>query len=104
MSEERTEVIRMQRNSLMSSLTALYPGSMSGEQLHLVMVGVFPDYTKNRCIKDLYYLREKGYVVSKSPRTGKVTTAIDWDAAMWAQTAKGNEVGNELVKDPAFVV
>jgi hypothetical protein len=105
MSEKRTEQIRTQRNLMLSNLTSMYPGSIEGEKLYLSILGVFPDcYDRRSCVKDLYYLEEKGYVVRKNPRTGKADPQRDWKVAWWAATAKGNEVGNNLVLDPALEV
>ena len=97
-------LIREQRNLLLSNLSACWPGSLAGEPLYRVMLGVFPAYPKMHCIKDLFYLEAKGYVVRKSPRTGKVAPDCEWKGAMWAVTPAGNEVAERLIDDPAFAV
>jgi hypothetical protein len=102
MNEERTQLIRQQRNLLLSNLSTCWPGGINGEQLYRVMLGLFPDYDKRSCVKDLYYLEAKRYAQRKNPKTGKVSDTCDWKEAMWYVTPQGNEVANSLVVDPAI--
>jgi len=105
MSDERARLIREQRNSLLSNLQTIYPGSLAGEDMFRVMLGWFPDYTRTFCFRDLYYLEEKGYVVRKGP-DGRIDAKkrTDWKEARWTLTAAGNEVANNLIDDPALEV
>ena len=100
---ERTEMIREQRNALLSMLCACYPGAFEGIKLFRVMLGIFPQYTRTFAFKDLFYLEEKGYVVRKN-RFGRIDTSQQWTTARWALTARGNEVANRLTEDPALEV
>jgi len=102
-SDERAEIIRMQRNSVLSTLLACYPGGMQGKPLYHIMLSLFPEYTRTLAVKDLYYLEEKKYVARKN-RFGKPDCTCDWKNAKWALTAAGNEVANNLVNDPALEV
>lgn len=104
MNEERAIMIREQRAMLLSNLSACFPGSLAGEQLYRVMLGLFPAYPKQSCIRDLFYLEQKGYCVRKHPRTGKASPGCEWKEAMWAVTPLGNEVAEHLVNDPAMEV
>jgi len=101
--EERAELIREQRNALMSTLCACYPGAFEGEKLFRVMLGIFPDYTRSFAVKDLFYLEAKGYV-QRLNRLGQVDKTQSWSTARWRLTATGNEVANRLVEDPALEV
>jgi hypothetical protein len=100
--QERTYIIRTNRVGMLNSLLTIYPGSLDGQALFRSMLGAFPDYTRNLCVKDLYYLESKGYVVRKNPLTGKVDTETHWGEARWALTAAGNEVANRLSHDEAL--
>ena len=102
MSTERAFIICQQRNSLLSSLCIVSPGSVRGEDLFLSMLRAFPDYTRTLCVKDLFYLEEKGYVVRKNPLTRKPDTTAEWGTALWSLTASGNEIANDLIDDPAL--
>lgn len=102
--EARKFLIRGQRNCILSNLCVIYPGSIAGEQLYMVMIGSFPEYNRLNCVKDLTYLEQKGYVLRKHPLTGKAAPGCEWKEAMWCLTARGNEVANDLVDDPALEV
>jgi hypothetical protein len=101
----REEIIE-QRNSLLSRLYACYPGPLQGEPLYRVMLGLFPEYSKKHCIRDLYYLREKGYVRSCAKPGGKTVAgpdaSYDWKDLWWYLTAAGNEIAARLTEDPAL--
>lgn len=102
---EMAEIMKHQRNSLLSNLATMYPGSMLGEKLYRVMISLYPDYDRRRCFKDLYYLEEKGYAARKTP-SGKPDTdkRTPWSEANWHATARGNELAYELITDPAMEV
>lgn len=103
--QARAFVIRENRNALLSSLLATYPGSIAGETLFRAMLGAFPSYTRTFCVRDLYYLEGKGYVSRKHPLTGRPCgIEVDWKEARWVLTSAGNEVANRLVHDPALEV
>ncbi len=91
------------RNMILSRLAAIYPGSIAGDSLFRVMVGLFPDYTRSIMVKDLYYLEEKRYVQRRAKGSRHDATE-SWRDASWALTAAGNEVANRLVEDPALEV
>ncbi len=101
---ERAFAIKQQRNMIMSSLLTVYPGSIDGETIYRSMIGAFPEYSRVVCVKDLYYLESKGYVIRKNPLTGKQDDRAEWLTARWALTAEGNEVGNDVVVDPALEI
>ena len=101
--EARALEIRECRNLLLDTLRAVYPGSLSGETLYRIMLGSFPEYTRSYCVKDLYYLEQKGYVHRKG-LTGKLDRSVAWCSAKWSLTASGNEVANKLINDPALEV
>lgn len=104
MSEERRTAIIEQRNSLLSRLNACYPGSLRGDQLYRILLALFPDYTKTNCIKDLYYLEEKGYIERRSHVAGRISRETAWGAAYWKLTTRGNEIANEILQDPALEI
>lgn len=101
---ERAFIIRENRNALLSSLLATFPGSISGETLFRSMLGAFPAYTRTFAVRDLYYLEGKGYVVRKHPLTGRKDPECEWKEARWVLTPAGNEVANKLIHDPALEV
>ncbi len=101
---KRAFFIRELRNSIMSSLLTAFPGSIAGETIYLAMLGAFPGYDRTLCVKDLFYLEQKGYVKRKHPLTGKPDQGCEWSKAKWSLTAAGNEVANCLVSDSAFEV
>lgn len=100
---DRRLMIIENRNSILSRLGAVYPGSISGETLYRVLLGMFPDYDRRCMVKDLYYLQEKGYVRRREKGSRKDRDEA-WHEAYWALTAAGNEVANRLIEDPALEV
>jgi len=104
MTEERKLMICEQRNTLLSNLLTIYPGSLAGDKLFRVLLGSFPDYSRLNCFKDLSYLEQKGYCIRKHPLTGKPAPGCEWKEAKWSLTAQGNEVANKLIDDPALEV
>jgi len=101
MSDRATD-IRLDRNSLLSRLLACYPGSLEGELLFRVQLGINPEYTRRNCIRDLYYMEQKQYVVRLSPSTGRPAPDTDWKTARWRLMPVGNEIANRLIHDPAM--
>lgn len=100
---DRRMAIIENRNTILSRLAAIYPGSIEGERLYRVMVGLFPDYDRSCMVKDLYYLEEKAYVRRRRKGTHGDPDEV-WREAHWSLTAAGNEVANRLVEDPALEV
>ena len=105
-SQERAEMIKENRNLLLSNLRAVWPSTLAGEPLYRVMLGSFPDYERMSCFKDLHYLEAKGYVERIDPRNGRVATyqVVKWDAARWRLTTHGTEIADKLETDPALEV
>ena len=102
---ERAFVICQNRNAILSTLLAVYPGSLQGEVLFRSMLGAWPTYTRLFAARDLSYLEDKGYALRKHRLSGRPTTSeTPWSEALWQLTARGNEVANQLTHDPALEV
>lgn len=102
MSEKRAMVIRLERNSLLSRLLACSPGSLKGEVLFRVLIGIHPDLTRAHFHRDLNYLEGKHLVDRLSPVSGKPSCEYGFDESFWRLSPEGDEVANRLVRDPAL--
>ena len=95
--------IKRDRRSLLGALRTVYPGWMEGEELYLLIVDVNPEYDRRICVKDLFYLNEKGYLRFKG-NAGIDVHTISVKNCLFQLTAKGTEVADRLVDDPTLEV
>lgn len=95
--------IKRDRRTLLGGLRYVYPKWMEGEELYLLVVDVNPEYKRNLCVRDLFYLNEKGYLRFKG-NAGIDVQHISVADCVFQLTAKGTEVADRLVDDPTLEV
>lgn len=95
--------IRRDRRTILAALNMCFPGSLDGEELFAVVLDGNPEYARTFLVRDLVYLRDKGYLGVKRI-DGTVVRAIEIRACKFALTAAGTDVANQLVDDPTLEV
>lgn len=100
---ERNSRIKRDRRTLLGALNTVYPGSIPGEELFRIVLGVNPEYARTFLVRDMYYLNGKGYVGFKGLHgidANRITVA---DCAFFL-TPVGTDVANQMVTDPTLDV
>ncbi len=97
----RNSQIRRDRRGIMALLRMCYPGSMEGEEVYTTIVDSNPTYERSYLVKDMNYLHEKGYVSFRG-NAGIDVMRISVQDCSFKLTAKGTEVADQIVDDPAL--
>lgn len=97
----RNSQIKRDRRGIMALLRMCYPGSMEGEELYLTIADSNPAYERTFLVKDMNYLHEKGYATFKG-NAGIDVMRISVQDCQFRLTAKGTEVADRIVDDPAL--
>lgn len=96
--------IKRDRRAILSALRMTYPGSLGGEDLYLVLIDGNPEYRRTFLSKDLHYLNEKGYLKFKGAHKIDVPSIRVDNEHLYSLTAKGTEVADQIVDDPALEI
>lgn len=97
--------IKTVRNEILTALRMLYPASLQADQILRALLVVEPHLEWRDVATDLAYLAEKGYAA-------RTVTAVEMEnpestpprRRWWRLTAKGVEVADRCVADPALEV
>jgi hypothetical protein len=95
--------IKRDRRVILAALNMCWPGSMPGEELFAIILDGNPEYTRTFLVRDLVYLRAKGYLAI-SRLDGLTLDSIQVDAIKSVLTADGTDVANQLRGDPTLEV
>lgn len=101
MKTAKNSQIKRDRRTLIGAMRSVFPGWMEGEELYLLVVDVNPEYDRRICVKDLFYLNEKGYVRFKG-NAGIDVQNISVKHCVFQLTAKGTEVADQLIDEPTL--
>ena len=96
------QTIKRIRSELLVVLKVVYPGALRAEQIMRSLLVLFPTLDFDQLKRDLHYLSEKGYL-------GRVITEIEngdgltpWRKRWFRLTARGVEVADRCINDPAL--
>lgn len=98
---ERNSRIRRDRRTILGALNTIYPGSMPGDELFAIVLGVNPEYARHYLVRDLTYLAERRYVEFRG-LDGLDQQTISVKRCAFRLTAAGTDVANQMVVDPAI--
>jgi hypothetical protein len=90
------------RNETLVALRMIYPAALQADLLLRSLLALFPTLEWSAFKRDLCYLAEKGYiqrVVADSEGDPKFT---DWPKRWFKVTAKGLEIAESALIDPAL--
>lgn len=104
MNTHRNSKIKRDRRAILSALRMAYPGSLGGEELYLIILDGNPEYDRRFLVKDLFYLNDKGYVKFKGAHKIDVATIRADNEHLYSLTARGTEVADQIVEDPALEI
>ncbi|MFA5553478.1 MAG: hypothetical protein WCZ89_06785 [Phycisphaerae bacterium] len=97
---ERIKIIEA-RKRILQYLDMMYPSPMKADTLFQSIVYVSPDYEPALYKKDVYYLREKGYVEFVDEKIGGFK---DFGQKVIKLTARGKEIAEQTLSDPALEI
>lgn len=100
---DRNSMMRRDRRCILRTLDMVFPGSMPLEELFLIVLDSNPVYTRVFLTRDVFYLREKGYL-AVSRIDGGTLTNVSVQSCKAVLTAAGSDVANQLVDDPTLDV
>lgn len=100
---DRNSRIKRDRRTIIGALNQIYPGSLPGEELFRVILGVNPEYTRTFLVRDMHYLNAKNYVGFKGLHGIDAMRITVSDCAFFL-TAGGTDVANQMVTDPTLDV
>ena len=98
---ERALEISEDLKNVMGVMNTRYPNFIRGETIFKAMLAVNVEYTKQRLIRDLSYLSEKGYAKYRG-NAGFEVEGISVNGCSFALTATGFQVANGLSVDAAL--
>lgn len=97
---ERIRIIES-RKRLLQYLDMMYPSPMKTETLYESILYVAPDYEPTLYRKDVYYLRDKGYIEFVDEKIGGFK---DFEKKVIKLTAEGKEIAERTLTDPALEI
>jgi len=100
---ERNSRIKRDRRTLIGALNMVWPGSLPGEELFMIVLAVNPEYTRTFLVRDMTYLNAKGYAGFKGLHGIDAMRITVADCAFFL-TAAGTDVANQMVIDPTLDV
>lgn len=99
--DERALEISEDIKNVVGILNMRYPSFVRGETIYSAMLAVNVEYTKQRLIRDLHFLSEKGYAKYRGNR-GIEEPGISVNNCSFALTAEGFQIANGLSQDKAL--
>ena len=97
-----TRTIKRIRNELLVALKMLYPAALQAEQIMRSLLVLFPTLEFDQLKRDLHYLTEKGYLERIVAETENGNGLTPWRKRWFRLTAKGVEVADRCIDDPAL--
>ena len=97
-----TRTIKRIRNEILVGLRMLYPAALQAEQIMRSLLVLFPTLEFDQLKRDLHYLTEKGYLERIVAETENGNGLTPWRKRWFRLTAKGVEVADRCIDDPAL--
>ena len=97
-----TRTIKRIRNEIPVGLRMLYPAALQAEQIMRSLLVLFPTLEFDQLKRDLHYLTEKGYLERIVAETENGNGLTPWRKRWFRLTAKGVEVADRCIDDPAL--
>jgi len=101
MSDPESVRIKQTRCLILSSLNRLYPTALQVETLYRVMCGFDENYDFSLLLKDVTYLKQKGYVEFIDDKLGGAETFRQKCIGL---TAEGKEIADRTQRDTALEI
>jgi len=101
MAEPEATKIKQMRLLILSNLNRLYPSPLQVRSLYRVMCGFDENYDLSLLQKDLYYLKQKGFVEFIDDKIGGAGKFEDKCIRL---TAEGKEIADRVQTDPALEI
>ena len=99
MSQADIERIKQARRQILEGLNLMYPGAMRTASVYRTNVSIDPAYDWTLFEKDLFYLKEKGYVEFVDDKLG-LTQSLD--KRVVKLTASGKDIADQTMNDPSL--
>ena len=93
--------IKQQRRQLLTNLDLFYPSPVQVGTLYRTVIYIDPTYESAIYRKDIYYLKDKGYIEFVDDQLGG---AQDFESKVIKLTAKGKEIAERTQSDPALEI
>ena len=97
-----TRVIKRIRSEILVALRMLYPAALQAEHIMRSLVVLFPTLEFDQVKRDLHYLAAKGYLERIVAKTETGSGLTPWRKRWFRLTAKGVEVADRCIDDPAL--
>ena len=97
-----TRTIKRIRSEILVALRMLYPAALQAEQIMRSLLVLFPTLEFDQLKRDLHYLTEKGYLERIVAETENGNGLTPWRKRWFRLTAKGVEVADRCIDDPAL--
>ena len=97
-----TRTIKRIRNEILVELKMLYPAALQAKQIMRGLLVLFPTLEFDQLKRDLHYLAEKGYLERIVADTENGNGLTPWRTRWFRLTAKGVEVADRCIDDPAL--
>jgi len=95
-------LIKQARRIILESLNITYPHPLLVRNLFHTVITVNPVYVDDMLQKDLYYLKDKGYVLIND-RVG-FSDILPFEKRLVRLTAPGKEIAERTMTDPALEI
>jgi len=99
--KETREVKRI-RNEILIGLKVVYPAALQTQHLMRSLLVLFPTLGFDHLKRDLHYLAEKGYLDRLLLEGDRDNGLTPWKKRWFRLTAKGLELADRCINDPAL--
>jgi hypothetical protein len=90
------------RNEILVALKVVYPAALHAEAIFRGLLLLFPTLEFEGIKRDLHYLVEKGYAERVAAAEEKDSALTPWRKRWFRLTARGLELADRCIKDPAL--
>ena len=96
------QTIKRIRSELLVVLRVVYPAALRAEQIMRSLLVLFPTLDFDQLKRDLHYLSEKAYLGRVIAETEDGNGLTPWRKRWFRLTARGVEVADRCISDPAL--
>jgi len=101
MKEPEVAKIQQIRRLILEALNMMYPTAQRAEQVYRVCISIDPGYEWHLFEKDIFYLKEKGYLEFLDDAIG---LQMSFRKKTIKLTAAGKEIADRTQTDPALEI
>lgn len=94
-------IIKQQRRNLLTNLNLLYPHPMQVQTVYRTVNGYDPNYDPSNYKRDIMYFHDKGWLRFADDTLGG---AVTFEEKVIILTAKGKEIAEQTMTDPALEI